>query len=98
MRQSLRTETNLDTTPSLPRPAVKGRLTTRENVQGINVTALDGIPRSRKTDTGVTYPDDVHFNSYHLLHAGRHQDLLGIGRVQRGAECRAASITRTRSL
>ena len=46
----------------------------------------------------VTYPDDVHFNSYHLLHAGRHQDLLRIGRVQRRAERRAASVARARSL
>ena len=46
----------------------------------------------------ATYPDDVHFNSYHLLHAGRHQDFLGIGRVQRRAERRPASVARTSSL
>lgn len=46
----------------------------------------------------IAYPDDVHFNSYHLLHAGRHQDFLGIGRVQRRAERRPASVARTSSL
>lgn len=77
---------------------MKGPLTTRENVRGINVTALDGILHSRKMNHGITYPDDVHFYSYHLLHAGRHQDLLGIGRVQRRTERWTASIAGARSL
>ena len=45
-----------------------------------------------------TYPNDVNLDANGLLDAGRYEDLLRVGGVDRRAECRSTSVARSHSL